>query len=56
MELKCGLITCFIDSIIDADWVFTVARGSTLPSLDFGAVAVIDGSECKLALESSGLL
>ncbi|KAL1960232.1 hypothetical protein VTO42DRAFT_8775 [Malbranchea cinnamomea] len=42
--------------IIDADWVFDVVRGSTLPSLDFGCVAVIDGRTIKLTpLRISGV-
>lgn len=39
------LANSLTDSIIDADWVFDVARGSTVPPSDSGAVAVIDGSE-----------
>jgi hypothetical protein len=42
----------FAGSILDAEWVFEVTPGSTSSPDDFGAVAVIDGSEYNL-LQSS---
>ncbi|KAI2082021.1 putative elongator complex protein 1 [Ophidiomyces ophidiicola] len=38
-----------IKSIIDADYVFDVARGSSMQPVDFGSVAVIDGKTLKLS-------
>ena len=35
----------FLGSILDEEWAFEVMRGSTSGPEDFGAVAVIDGSE-----------
>lgn len=38
----------YLGSILDADWVFDVAHGSTSIPDDVGAVAVIDGSKSIL--------
>lgn len=38
----------FAGSVLDGEWTFEVIRGSTSAPEDFGAVAVIDGSECNL--------
>ena len=35
----------FLGSILEGEWAFEVVRGSTSGPDDFGAVAVIDGSE-----------
>lgn len=37
-----------IDTILQTEFIFSVARGSLLPPYDLGAVAVIDGTTLKL--------
>ncbi|KAK2875378.1 hypothetical protein FQN49_001649 [Arthroderma sp. PD_2] len=37
------------NSLVDTDWVFDVAAGSTLAPNDFGSIAVIDGCNLKLS-------
>lgn len=37
-----------LDTILQTELVFTLARGSLMPPHDFGAVAVIDGSSVKI--------
>jgi elongator complex protein 1 len=41
-------LTMIVDKINAAEYVFSVARSSTAPPNDYGAVAVIDGKDLKL--------
>ena len=42
------LLTSFEASLIDTDWVFEVAAGSTIIPNDFGSTAVIDGCRSNI--------
>lgn len=48
IERTCASIDKILDNILQAEFIFAVARGSLMPPHDLGAVAVIDGRTVKI--------